>query len=111
MSSAFDLLVEALEHVGALEMLMVLARQPVEGEGLLDGFLDPADELRIAGSPFGDPCGEVLVSLLDRTTVIEPAQFLQAVVVGLARQVIEGVAEEVDVAALESGFGKHLADG
>ena len=46
-------------------MLMVLARQSVEGERLLDGFLDPADELGIAGSPFGDPGGEVLAGLLD----------------------------------------------
>ena len=36
---------------------------------------------------------------------------LQAVVVGLAGQMVEGVAEEVDVAALEGGFGKDLADG
>jgi len=35
--------------------------------------------------------------LLDRTAVIEPAQFLQAVVVRLARQMVEGVAQEVDV--------------
>ena len=58
-----------------------------------------------AGARFGDPCGEVLAGLLDRTAVVEPAQFLQAVVVGLARQMVEGVAEEVDVAALEGGFG------
>ena len=47
----------------------------------------------------------------DRTPIAEPAQFLQAVVVGLARQMVEGVTEEVDVAALEGGFGKHLPDG
>ena len=75
-------------------MLMVLSREPVEGERLLDGFLDPADELGISGAPFGDPCGEVLAGLLDRTPIVEPAQFLQAVVVGLARQMVEGVAEE-----------------
>jgi hypothetical protein len=43
--------------------------------------------------------------------VIEPAQFLQTVVVGLARQVIQSVAQEVHVAALESGLGEHFADG
>jgi hypothetical protein len=64
-------------------MLMVLARKPVEGERFLDGFFDPTHEFGIAGCPFGDPCGEVLAGLLDRTPIIEPAQFLQAVVVGL----------------------------
>jgi hypothetical protein len=43
--SAADFLVEAFEHIGALEMLMVLAREPVEREGFLDGFLDHATSL------------------------------------------------------------------
>jgi hypothetical protein len=63
--SAADFLVEAFEHIGALEMLMVLAREPVEREGFLDGFLDPCDELGVAGRPLSDPCGEVLAGLLD----------------------------------------------
>jgi hypothetical protein len=104
-------------------MLMMLARKPVEGERLFDGFLDPSDEFWIAGRPFGDPSGEILAGLIDRTAVprvrplagprtgSEPAQFLQAVVVGLSGQVIESVAQEVDVAALERGFGKDFADG
>jgi hypothetical protein len=95
----------------APEMFMMLPRKPVECEGLLDRFLDPSDEFWVAGSPFGDPCGEVLAGLFDRTAVVEPAQFLQAIVIDLARQMVEGVAEEVDVAALEGDLGKDLADG
>ena len=52
-----------------------------------------------------------MAGLFDRAAVVKPAQLLQAVVVGLARQVIEGVAQEVDVAALERGVGQDLADG
>ena len=52
-----------------------------------------------------------MAGLFDRAAVVKPAQLLQAVVVGLARQVIEGVAQEVDVAALEGGLGQDLADG
>jgi hypothetical protein len=85
MGSAPDFLVEAFEHVGAIEMFVMLARKPVECEGLLDCFLDPSDEFWVAGSPFGDPCGEILAGLFDRTAVLEPAQFLQAIVIGLAR--------------------------
>ena len=73
-------------------MLMILARQPVEGERLLDRFLDPCDELRITRALFGDIGGEVVASLFYRAAVVKPAQILQAVVVGLARQVIERVA-------------------
>ena len=61
---------------------MVLARQPVEGEGVLDCFLDPIDELLITGAPFGDPGGKIAAGLLDIPPVIKPAQLLQAVVVG-----------------------------
>jgi hypothetical protein len=39
--SSFD----ALQHVGRFEMLMVLPRQPVKGQGLVDVVFDPAGEL------------------------------------------------------------------
>ena len=49
MGAALDLLVEALEHVGRLEMLMVLARQPVKSQRLVDVFFYPAGEPRVFG--------------------------------------------------------------
>jgi hypothetical protein len=39
------LLVEALQHVGRFEMLLMLAQQPVEGQRLVDVVFDPAGEL------------------------------------------------------------------
>jgi hypothetical protein len=42
-----DLLVETLQHVGGLEVLVVLARQPEEGQRLFDGLLRPARQARI----------------------------------------------------------------
>ena len=45
MGAAPDLFVQALQHIGRLEVLMVLARQPVKGQGLVDILLDPAGEL------------------------------------------------------------------
>ena len=111
MGSAFDFLVEAFKHVRAFEMLMMLARQAVEGEGFFDCFLDPVDELLIPVFPFGDPCGQVSAGLLDVSPVIEPAQLLQAVVVGLARKMVQGVSEEVHVASLHGRLREDLADG
>jgi hypothetical protein len=43
--AALDLLVQALQHVGRFEMLMVLARQAVEAQRLVDIVFDPAGEL------------------------------------------------------------------
>src|SRR5690606_17815328 len=48
---ACDLLVHALEQVRALQVLVVLARQPVEGQRLPDVLLGPVGELRIALLP------------------------------------------------------------
>jgi hypothetical protein len=45
MGAAPDLFVEALEHVGRLEMLMVLPRQPVKAQRLVDVLFDPAGQL------------------------------------------------------------------
>ena len=41
---------------------------------------------------------------------VKPAQLLQTVVVGLAWQVIEAIAQEMHVAALPGGFGQDLGD-
>jgi hypothetical protein len=45
MSATPDFLVETLQHVGRLEMLMVLAGQPVKRQCLVDILLNPAGEL------------------------------------------------------------------
>ena len=46
--SALDLLVEALEHVNAPYVFVVLARQSVKHEGFLDAFLGPFGKPAIA---------------------------------------------------------------
>jgi hypothetical protein len=41
MGSTFELLVKPLEHIGALEMLVVLSGQPVKSQRLLNVLFDP----------------------------------------------------------------------
>lgn len=48
--SALDLLVEPLKQVGALEVLVVLPRQPVKRQRLADVLLGPVGQTRIAVS-------------------------------------------------------------
>ena len=45
MGATFDLLVQALQQVGRFEMLMVLTRQAVKRQRLVDVVFDPAGEL------------------------------------------------------------------
>jgi hypothetical protein len=109
--AAFDLLVEAFEEVGALEVFVVLPGLAVEGPGLLDLFFDPGAELRVFAGPFVEPGPELLAGFDDVPQVVEPAELGQAVVVGPAGKVVEGVAQEVDVAALPGGFGQDFGNG
>jgi hypothetical protein len=71
--AALDLLVEALEHVGRFEMLMVLARQPVESQGLVDVFFDPGGEPRLFGRPSGEPGGQITARLGEIAAIAQPA--------------------------------------
>ena len=109
--ASLDLLVEPFEHVGRLQVLVVLAGQAVEVQRLPDLRLDPVGELRVAALPPLEPRLEVLLGFFEIAPVIEPAELLAAIVVGLPRQVVEGVAEEMHVAALPHRLGQQLPDG
>lgn len=76
MGPASDFLIETLKHVGRLHVLVVLARQAEEGQGLLDILLHPAGQARIFHGPFAKPCGEIGFGLDKITPVINPAQLL-----------------------------------
>jgi hypothetical protein len=54
MGAPLDLLVQPLQQVGRLQVLVVLARQPVEAQRLLDVLLDPATELGVGRLPLGE---------------------------------------------------------
>ena len=45
LGAAPDLLVQPFQHIGRFEVLMVLPRQPVKGQRLVDVLFDPAGEL------------------------------------------------------------------
>jgi len=57
-------------------MLMVLARQPVKGQRLVDVLFDPAGELGVLGSAFGEPGGQIAARLGKVPPIVQPAQFL-----------------------------------
>ena len=90
----FDFLVESLQHVGRLQVLVMLARQTVEVERLADIGLDPISELWIAGRPAREPRLQVLLGFFQVAPVVEPAQFLPTIVVRLAGQVVERIAKK-----------------
>src|SRR6516164_9749565 len=48
--------------------------------------------------------------LAEITPVVKPAQFLQTVVIDLARHVIERIPQKMHVAALPGRLGKHFTD-
>jgi hypothetical protein len=82
---------------------------PVIGERLFDVFFNPATELRASLLPLLQPDRQVSLGLLQTTPIIQPAQLHQAVPVGLARQMIESIAQEVNIATLPSSFRQNLS--
>src|SRR5260370_10912274 len=56
-------------------MLMVLTRQAVEGQRLVDVVFDPAGELRILRRPLGQPSGQIAARTIPRI-IPEPRYFL-----------------------------------
>src|SRR6266496_4795187 len=64
-------------------MLMVLTRQAVEGQRLVDILFDPAGKLRILRRPFGEPSGQIAACLgeiaaIPRVRLRRPEDKLQA---------------------------------
>ncbi len=105
-----QLAIEAFQHVGRLHVLVVRQQQPVEGEGLLDVLLDPVRQRAVAALPALQPGGQVPARLGLVEAMVQPAQLLQAVVVPLARHVIQRVAQEMHVAALPDRLRENLLD-
>jgi hypothetical protein len=81
--AAADFLVEALEHVRAFQVLVMLARQAEECQCWIDVLFGPAGEPGIAGRPFGQPCGKISPCFSQIAPVIQPSELLQAVAVSL----------------------------
>jgi hypothetical protein len=80
-----DLLVQTLEQVGRLQVLVLLARQAVEAQRLLDVIFDPRAELGISRLQLGQPGGEIALGLGEVAPVVQPTERAQSVVVDLAR--------------------------
>ena len=91
-----------------LQMRVVLTRQAVEVQRLADVCFDPIGELGIARRPAHEPRLQILLGLFESAPVVEPAQLLTTIVVGLAGQRVEGIAEDVHVTPLPHGLGQEL---
>ena len=54
-------------------------------------FLDPVGERGVFALPARQPGRQIAPRLADIAAVVEPAQFLQAVVVAFSRHVVQGI--------------------
>ena len=91
MGAAFELLIDPLEHIGALKMFVVFSRKPVKGQSFLNVFFHPCAELWIFLLPSKEPGRQVSAGFLGVTSIVKPSQFDQAVVGNLAGQIVERV--------------------
>lgn len=79
--SALDLFVLTFQHIRELQVFVALARQPKEGDILLDGLPCPVPQARI----------QISLGLDEIAPVVELPEFLQAVIAMLPGQMIERV--------------------
>ena len=91
MGAAFELLIDPLEHIGALKMFVVFSRKPVKGQSFLNVFFHPCAELWIFLLPSKEPGRQVSAGFLGVMSIVKPSQFDQAVVGNLAGQIVERV--------------------
>src|ERR1700760_1672697 len=84
MGSALELLIESLEHIGALKVFMMFLGESVKSEGFLDISFYPFAELGILSLPLGEPGHQVPAGFFDVAPIIKPAQFYYAVIADFA---------------------------
>ena len=85
--------------------------ETVKGQRLADMVLDPVRELGIFRRPLRKPRRQIALGLREIPPVVQPAQLRKTVVVGITGQVIQRIAEEMDIAPLPGGIGQHLGEG
>ncbi len=88
----------------------MLPGQAIETQCLFNVVFYPAAQLRVALAPFLQPRRDVLAGFLQIPPVVNPPQFLQAVIIGFPRQVVEGVPEKVNVTALPHRLREGLPE-
>src|ERR1700726_2610895 len=91
-------------------MLMVLAWKSIKAQRFFEVLLDPSGEPRVFACPPRQPGRQIAPCFGQIAAGVEPAQLLQAVVIDLARYVVQGVAKEMDIAALPDGYGQDLTN-
>ena len=76
---------------------MVGQWKTVKGQRLTDRILDPIRELGVFRRPLRQLRGQVSWGLREIPPVVQSAQLLETVVIGLAGEIIQRIAEEVDI--------------
>src|ERR1051326_2773631 len=91
-------------------MFVMLCRQTVERERLFDVLFDPDHQLRVAAFPLRDPRRQIVARFSEVAPFVDPTQLAQAVIVALARKMVQTVPQKVHVAALPGRLRQHLRD-
>lgn len=89
----------------------MLPRQAIEAERFFDILFHPSAKLGVAFSSLQQPRRKILSCLLSVAAIIDPAQLLKAIIIGFARQVVERIPQEVNVAALPDRLRQRLLNG
>src|SRR5580700_7336697 len=91
-------------------MLMVLAWKSIKAKRFFEVFFNPGGEPRVFARPPRQPGRQLAAGFGQIAAGVEPAQLVQAVVVDLARDGVQRVTQEMDIAALPDGVRQDLTN-
>src|SRR6202171_6672464 len=91
-------------------MFVMLAGESIEAESFFELLFDPGGQPAILPRPPRQPSRQIAACPGQIAAGVKPAQLLQAIVIDLARYIVQGVAEEMDVATLPDGFRQDFAN-
>ena len=106
--SSFDLLIQPLQHIRALEGAMMGSGELQKGERFSDRLFHPRDKSGSGLLPAVDPPGKSFLGLRERVTVIEFAKLLQTGFFCRFRKVIQGVAKVMHITTLPLSIGMKI---
>ncbi len=90
---------------------MVLAWEAIEAQRFFQVLLNPGGEPGIFACPPRQPGGQIVKCFRQIAAGVEPAQFLQAIVIDFAWYIVQGVAQKMDIATLPDGLRQDFANG
>ena len=91
-------------------MLVMSEGQGIKRERLFDVVLDPATESGVLLLPVFQSLRKTIAGLGQIPAILQTTQISQVIVIGLARQIVKGVTQEMHIASLPDRLRQNFGN-